>query len=132
MTSPKPTSPESREELAKQVRELINERPYYICKVSDEHKDLQSQFGSMIGQYSRREDKLNEEYLESYFVDFVLEKLTLQKQQLLDAVERDVIGSDVEPNMHPNLLRSNQEAQNRLRHHQRTAINKLREGLGGV
>lgn len=42
---------------------IIRERPYYICKRSEDHKDMQSQFGSMMGQYSRREDKLNEEYL---------------------------------------------------------------------
>jgi len=70
-------------DLRTQIREVINNRPYYICKVSDEHKDLQSQIGSMINQYSRKEDRLNEEYLE--------ERLLTLFESYREEVEREAI-----------------------------------------
>lgn len=45
------------------VIELINDRPYYICKVNDKHTDLQSQLGSIDGIYGREHDRANEQYL---------------------------------------------------------------------
>jgi hypothetical protein len=45
------------------VIELINDRPYYICKVNDKHTDLQSQLGSIDGTYGREHDRVNEQYL---------------------------------------------------------------------
>jgi len=70
-------------DLRTQIREIINNRPYYICKRSEEHKDLQSQIGSMTGEYSRREDKINEEYLE--------EALLTLFESYREEVEREVV-----------------------------------------
>lgn len=59
------------EEMRSNIRRIINGRPYYICKAPDNHTDLQSQFGSMNGRYSREHDAANEKYLEDAFVRFI-------------------------------------------------------------
>jgi len=52
------------EQLNQQIKDLISGRPYYICKRGEQHSDVQSQIGALDGNYTRREDKINEEYLE--------------------------------------------------------------------
>jgi DNA polymerase III alpha subunit len=81
------------DELRQKVRQLIDDRPYYICKRNDEHTDLQSQMGSIISQYSRREDRINEEYLQ----DAIMQLLADQRRRdaaaikaKLDTVEQSV------------------------------------------
>lgn len=71
-------------ELKDSISKMVNGRPYYICKSNDDHSDLQSQMGSMEGKYTRREDRINEEYLneslENFFTAYV-------NQQVLKALE---------------------------------------------
>jgi hypothetical protein len=69
MTAAKPE--QDLEGLRANVKELINNRPYYVCKRGDDHTDLHTQLGPVDGFYSRREDRLNEEYLESELVRLV-------------------------------------------------------------
>ena len=70
-------------ELKDIISKIVNGRPYYICKSNDDHSDLQSQIGSMEGKYTRREDRINEEYLneslESFFTAYT-------NQQVLKAL----------------------------------------------
>ena len=61
-----------REEIDK-IKELINDRPYYICKVNDDHTDVQTQFGGLIGKYKRELDRKNEEYLEREILSLIKE-----------------------------------------------------------
>jgi hypothetical protein len=78
--------PNPDDELRQQVKYVVNSRPYYICKRSDNHKDLKSQIGSMTGEYTRREDRINEEYL----VDVFTKLIKLEKQALLDCLQAGV------------------------------------------
>ena len=67
------------------VIELINDRPYYICKVNDKHTDLQSQLGSIDGIYGREHDRVNEQYLLEGIKALIVSEV---KKARIDELER--------------------------------------------
>lgn len=64
-------------------------------------------------------------FTKHYPLDPKVEEINEAFAQLQNLINQDIIGPDVVPNMHPGLLQSNQDAQNRLRKIQRKAL-----GLG--
>jgi len=68
------------------VIELINDRPYYICKVNDKHTDLQSQLGSIDGTYGREHDRVNEQYL----LEGIKALIASEKLSILEKIKSDV------------------------------------------
>lgn len=73
--------PRESEELHNLVREVVNNRPYYMCKAPGDHTDVQTGFGSYTGNYSRKLDEANEKYFEDAFTRLI-------HQRELEAEER--------------------------------------------